>query len=159
MPMLVIVFVIVLILINIKLWLTLEMLLKNFLLKKVDNDKDDAGGETYRGISRKYNPTWQGWNMIDQYKKHYTVGSKEFKSKLDNDIQLQKLVWSKYKIGYWDVFELDDFNSQRVAEQLFDTNVNCGQTATIKMAQRVLGLKETGRWTLDLLNKLIEIKD
>ena len=85
------------------------------------NDKDDAGGETYRGISRKYNPTWQGWNMIDQYKKHYTVGSKEFKSKLDNDIQLQKLVWSKYKIGYWDVFELDDFNSQRVAEQLFYT--------------------------------------
>ena len=62
------------------------------------NDKDDAGGETYRGISRKYNPTWQGWNMIDQYKKHYTVGSKEFKSKLDNDIQLQKLVWSKYKL-------------------------------------------------------------
>ncbi len=27
------------------------------------------------------------------------------------------------------------------------------------MAQRVLGLKETGRWNLDLLNKLIEIKD
>ena len=108
------------------------------------NDKDDAGGETYRGISRKYNPTWQGWTMIDSYKKHYTVGSKEFKSKLDNDVQLQKLVWQKYKVGYWDVFELDDFNSQRVAEQLFDTNVNCGQVAAIKMAQRVLGLKETG---------------
>ena len=121
------------------------------------NDKDDAGGETYRGISRKYNPTWQGWTMIDSYKKHYTVGSKEFKSKLDNDVQLQKLVWQKYKVGYWDVFELDDFNSQRVAEQLFDTNVNCGQVAAIKMAQRVLGLKETGRWNLDLLNKLIAI--
>lgn len=123
------------------------------------NDKDDAGGETYRGISRKYNLTWQGWTMIDSYKKYYTVGSKEFKSKLDNDVQLQKLVWEKYKISYWDVFELDDFNSQRVAEQLFDTNVNCGQVAAIKMAQRVLGLKETGRWNLDLLNKLIEIKD
>lgn len=123
------------------------------------NDKDDAGGETYKGISRKYNPTWQGWIMVDSYKKHYTVGSKEFKSKLDNDVQLQKLVWEKYKIGYWDVFELDDLNSQRVAEQLFDTNVNCGQVAAIKMAQRVLGLKETGRWNLDLLNKLIEIKD
>ena len=127
------------------------------------SDKDDT--ETSkptndnRGISRKYNPTWQGWTMIDSYKKHYTVGSKEFKSKLDNDVQLQKLVWEKYKIGYWDVFELDDFNSQRVAEQLFDTNVNCGQVAAIKMAQRVLGLKETGRWNLYLLNKLIEIKD
>lgn len=66
---------------------------------------------------------------------------------------------AKYKVGYWDVFELDDFNSQRVAEQLFDTNVNCGKVAAIKMAQRVLGLKETGRWNLVLLNKLIEIKD
>ena len=54
---------------------------------------------------------------------------------------------------------LSHLNSQRVAEQLFDTNVNCGQVAAIKMAQRVLGLKETGRWNLDLLNKLIEIKD
>lgn len=62
------------------------------------NDKDDAGGETYRGISRKYNPTWQGWNMIDQYKKHYTVGSKEFKSKLDNDIQLQNLFGLNIKL-------------------------------------------------------------
>ena len=47
----------------------------------------------FTGISRKYNPTWQGWIMIDSYKKYYTVGSKEFKSKLDNDVQLQKLVY------------------------------------------------------------------
>ena len=123
------------------------------------NDKDDAGGETYRGISRKYNPTWQGWTMIDSYKKHYTVGSKEFKSKLDNDVQLQKLVWEKYKIGYWDVFELDDFNSQSWQSTGGSQPCPVFQVAAIKMAQRVLGLKETGRWNLDLLNKLIEIKD
>lgn len=123
------------------------------------NDKDDAGCETYKGISRKYNPTWLGWVMIDNYKKHYTVGSKDFISKLNNDIQLQKLVWEKYKLGYWDVFSLDDFNSQAVAYQIFDTNVNCGQSAAIKMAQRILGLRETGRWNLDLLNKLKVIKD
>lgn len=35
--------------------------------------------------------------MIDSYKKHYTAGSKEFKSKLDNDVQLQKLVWQNIK--------------------------------------------------------------
>lgn len=28
------------------------------------------------------------------------------------------------------------FNSQRVAEQLFDTNVNCGQVAAIKMGSK-----------------------
>lgn len=123
------------------------------------NDPDDNGGETYRGISRKFNHTWQGWKMIDAYKKYYKVGSKEFKSKLNNDIQLQKLVYDKYKHSYWDIFELDDVPSQRVAYLLFDTNVNCGPNATIKFAQRVLGLKETGIWSLDLLNRLVAIKD
>lgn len=123
------------------------------------NDPDDKGGETYRGISRKYNPTWEGWEIIDKYKTQHKVGSNEFKSKLNNDIKLQKLVYTRYKIGYWDVFELDDVPSQRVAYQLFDTNVNCGTVTAIKLAQRVLGLKETGRWNLDLLNRLVELKD
>ena len=61
------------------------------------NDKDDAGGETYRGISRKYNPTWQGWTMIDSYKKYYTVGSKEFKSKLDMMFSFRNLFGKSIK--------------------------------------------------------------
>ena len=44
-----------------------------------------------------------------------------------------------------------------VAEQMFDTAVNCGQVAAIKFAQRVLDLRETGVWSLDLLNKLVAI--
>ncbi|MBW1801582.1 MAG: hypothetical protein JRJ85_12745, partial [Deltaproteobacteria bacterium] len=24
-------------------------------------DPDDAGGETYKGISRRFNPSWGGW--------------------------------------------------------------------------------------------------
>ena len=33
------------------------------------HDSDDSGGETYRGISRRYNPTWEGWDIIDTYKR------------------------------------------------------------------------------------------
>ncbi len=33
------------------------------------NDPDDAGGETYKGISRKANPNWDGWISIDAIKK------------------------------------------------------------------------------------------
>ena len=29
------------------------------------NDPDDAGGETYLGISRRYNPNSKIWNIID----------------------------------------------------------------------------------------------
>ena len=28
------------------------------------NDPDDKGGETYKGISRKANPDWNGWINI-----------------------------------------------------------------------------------------------
>ena len=32
------------------------------------NDPKDPGGETYKGISRKNHPDWEGWNIIDEKK-------------------------------------------------------------------------------------------
>lgn len=119
-------------------------------------DPDDAGGETYRGISRRYNLDWKGWDIVDMYKRRYSGNA--LKKKLDSDAVLQDLVSNRYKLKYWDIFELDDVPSQRVAYQMFDTNVNCGQRAAIMFAQRALGLRETGKWTLDLLNNLVKIK-
>ena len=121
------------------------------------NDSDDAGGETYKGISRRYNPNWDGWIMIDVYKKRYKGNT--LRKKLDADTQLQKLVERKYKIGYWDVFELDSVPNQLIAFQMFDTNVNCGQYAAIKFAEKALGRKITGRWSLSLLDELVKIDD
>lgn len=119
------------------------------------NDPDDAGGETYKGISRKANPNWDGWISIDAIKKAYPT---TFKGILKKTPELEKKVQDLYKDKYWDCFELDDVPNQLVAEQMFDTAVNQGQTAAIKFAQRVLDLRETGKWSLDLLNKLVAIK-
>lgn len=119
------------------------------------NDPDDAGGETYKGISRKANPNWDGWISIDAIKKAHPT---TFKGILKKTPELEKKVQDLYKDKYWDCFELDDVPSQLVAEQMFDTAVNQGQTAAIKFAQRVLDLRETGKWSLDLLNKLVVIK-
>lgn len=33
------------------------------------DDPDDIGGETYLGISRRYNPNSKMWNIIDDIKK------------------------------------------------------------------------------------------
>lgn len=118
------------------------------------NDPDDAGGETYKGISRKANPNWDGWISIDAIKKAHPT---TFKGILKKTPELEKKVQELYKDKYWDCFELDDVPSQLVAEQMFDTAVNQGQTAAIKFAQRVLDLRETGKWSLDLLNKLVAI--
>lgn len=32
------------------------------------NNPADLGGETYAGITRKYNPTWVGWPILDSHK-------------------------------------------------------------------------------------------
>lgn len=120
------------------------------------HDTDDSGGETYRGISRRYNPTWDGWVMIDAFKKRYF--GKALSKRLDADEQLQKLVKEKYKRGYWDIFELDSVPNQLIAYQMFDTNVNCGQAAAIRFAEKALKRKITGRWTISLLNELVSIK-
>jgi lysozyme family protein len=119
------------------------------------NDPDDAGGETYKGISRKANPNWDGWISIDAIKKAHPT---TFKGILKKTPELEKKVQDLYKDKYWDCFELDDVPNQLVAEQMFDTAVNQGQTAAIRFAQRVLDLRETGKWLLDLLNKLVAIK-
>lgn len=119
------------------------------------SDPDDAGGETYKGISRRANPNWDGWISIDAIKKSHPT---TFKGILKKTPELEKKVQDLYKDKYWDCFELDDVPNQLVAEQMFDTAVNQGQTAAIKFAQRVLDLRETGKWSLDLLNKLVAIK-
>jgi len=33
------------------------------------NDPNDPGGETYKGIARKMNSNWIGWQLIDLQKK------------------------------------------------------------------------------------------
>lgn len=119
------------------------------------NDSDDSGGETYKGISRRYNLKWEGWEIIDNYKKKYY--GKSLSRILDKDENLDKLVKDLYKTNYWDIFELDDIPSQGLAYQMFDTCVNCGSAAAIRFAQAALGEKIDGRWTLNLLHRLAAI--
>lgn len=99
------------------------------------NDKDDVGGETYKGISRKNNPNWIGWVYIDDIKKHHPT---TFRRILDVTPQLQKAVYDVYKNRYWDVLRLDDFNNQNIANEIFDTCVNCGKKAALDMIKKVI---------------------
>lgn len=120
------------------------------------NDPNDAGGETFRGISRRAHPKWIGWTTIDDMKKTYP---KEYIKRINCSTVLAKQAMTFFKDAYWDIFDCDDYNSQRVAEQIADMAVNAGQTAAIKLAQRVLNERETGKWSLSLLNQLVAIKD
>ena len=118
------------------------------------DDPDDAGGETYLGISRKNNPKWVGWEVIDDIKKKY--GTKNITSRLKKDVALTNSAKLLYKQNYWDVLELDDIPSQGIAHQLFDTYVNCGKTTAIRIAQQVLMMTITGKWSDELKYNLMK---
>ena len=117
------------------------------------NDHDDAGGETYLGISRKNNPNWSGWKLIDSIKKTY--GTKNITARLKANESITNSAKLLYKINYWDVLELDDIPNQAVAHQLFDTCVNCGKTVAISITQQVLMMTVTGKWSNELKENLM----
>lgn len=117
------------------------------------DDKDDAGGETYLGISRKNNPRWDGWISIDQLKKHHP---KDFKKYLKQTPELIDKAKRLYKEKYWDVMELDDIPSQGIAHQLFDTAVNMGVACAIRIAQNILMMTITGKWSEELKYNLMQ---
>lgn len=113
------------------------------------NNKNDSGGETYKGISRNNNPKWAGWAIVDSYKK-----KSNFPKNLDSDTKLQALVKTCYKENYWNPIWGDKINNQKVAEDFFDTAVNMGVGTSIKLSERQFGLKETSKMSQTLLNKL-----
>lgn len=120
------------------------------------NDPDDNGGETYLGISRKNNSNWDGWKIIDEIKKN---GTKNITSKLKQNEALTESAKNLYKEKYWDVMELDDIPSQNIAHELFDTCVNCGKTAAIRIAQTVLGVDVDGNWSDELKTNLMKYEN
>ena len=97
------------------------------------HDPDDAGGETYKGIARKYNPSWEGWAIIDSHKT-----DSNFPRCLNDFLGLENDVLSFYKTNYWDINKLDNVNNQDVAEEMFDTGVNMGIGRAAKFLQRSL---------------------
>lgn len=118
------------------------------------NDPDDAGGETYLGISRRYNPNSKMWNIIDDIKKRF--GTKDINNRLKNNQEITNEVKRIYKINYWDRLELDDIPSQKIAHELFDTAVNCGVITSIRLAQQVCNMTITGKFTPELKHNLIQ---
>lgn len=105
------------------------------------NNPNDAGGETYKGISRKNHPTWTGWISIDQIKKAHPRG---FKTILEHTPELQAKVEDFYKRNFWNQLYLDDCGNQELANQAFDMAVNAGIKAGVKILQKTIGVPADG---------------
>jgi lysozyme family protein len=92
------------------------------------NDPHDRGGETYKGISRKFHPDWGGWIILDL-----------MDDKNSKNSQLQSLVNSFYYNEFWTFLKCDEFD-QPIADELFDTAVNQGKITAAKYLQESLNL-------------------
>ena len=99
------------------------------------NDPDDAGGETYKGISRRYHPDWRGWEKIDSLKE-----SHNFPGNCEADPNLEEKVGDHYRQFYWNRFLGDEISDQNIAEELFDTAVNLGVGRAVSFLQQGLNL-------------------
>lgn len=100
-----------------------------------DNDKDDPGGETVWGITRRDHPSDAVWVIVDAHK-----SNPEFPKILSGLVNLNEAVEAHYKPSYWDKVRGDEIISQAVAEELFDTAVNCGIGTAIKILQKLLNV-------------------
>ena len=132
-------------------------------------DPDDPGGETYRGISRRYHPSWPGWEIVDRY----TGGvpgavTASVVAALLADTILNEYVEIFYKTMFWDRMLGDELDAATVAQELFDTAVNLGVVRAVRFLQAGLNVLnrngslfndlvedgEMGPRTLDALNVL-----
>lgn len=117
------------------------------------NNPNDKGGETFMGITRKYHSTSPMWKIIDDYKTKYST--RNLTQALKKNSEVIHNVTVIYKEEYWDKFRLDHCNSQAIANEIFDTAVNMGVTKAVKIAQRILGIEQTGKLTDEFIYKLI----
>jgi lysozyme family protein len=100
------------------------------------HDKNDPGGETYYGISRRYHPSWEGWGVVDSWRT----------GKLDDnerEIYLLEAVQSFYRYQFWDRFQGDKVAevAEKIAIELFDTSVNMGVSRAVGFLQTALNMQ------------------
>lgn len=100
------------------------------------NDKDDRGGETFMGITRKNHPNIVLWEIIDNYIDIYDTTYGLVKYIKNNEVAMNSIK-NVYKKQYWDKLLLDKVNSQRIANELFDDCVNRGVNATLKLVRQL----------------------
>lgn len=99
------------------------------------NHPSDRGGETYRGISRRYWPGWEGWKIIDRQKQ-----IPGFPGNLESLSGLSEMVAHFFKDNFWNELSLGKLNSQALAEELYDTAVNLSAGRAAIFFQKALNL-------------------
>lgn len=115
---------------------TFETAYDNLILLEggYSNNSHDAGGETFAGITRTFNPIWPGWPIIDLTKPQHPNIVDLNKTLFANPTIVQYLK-NFYEQQYWN---FDSIASQKVADKLFAMEVNFGKGTAVRILQQAL---------------------
>lgn len=109
------------------------------------NIKEDTGGETYKGITRKNYPEMSFWKKVDLLKKE-GQGKEEINVVLGNNKEVEEEIEAFYKKHYWDTYNGDEIECQEFAENLLLLTVNAGLKRGIKVGQESCDIVADGRY-------------
>jgi len=102
--------------------------------KVLENDPDDPGGITCCGITKRYQPNWSGWNLIDLNRINDSNYKKEL---LKDDGPVMEAVFDYYYNQIWKKYNLDKYH-QELSFEIFDQTINPGPGGMGKNLQRCL---------------------
>lgn len=101
------------------------------------NDPVDRGGETCRGIARRFHDRWSGWALVDKIK---TEHPDDFKRRIDDSPEIAKLAKDFFRTQFWNPVRGDKIPDQHLANKVFDTAVNQGIGSSVRYLQESLNL-------------------
>lgn len=136
----------------------------------------DTGLQTYKGISRKWNPKWVGWAIIDKALEKYPELKIPYKKppasihklnfELNVNEELEYLIYDFYYENYYKKVSADRIGG-KLAVVLFDMAVLSGYKRSSKSLQKTLNIhfktslivdSQIGSNTIKVLNEVIGSK-
>lgn len=95
--------------------------------------------ETFKGISRRFHPTWEGWKIMDALRLAASNES-EFNRTVAQNVKLKENVNSFYTVNFWDRFCGDMIPSQEIAEEVLRAAMVLGVRRAVSNLQESLRL-------------------
>jgi len=99
------------------------------------HNKNDSGGETFAGITKKFYPKCKVWDLVDAI---------EDKSSLLSNTAVMLEVYNFYYSYYWYKLKCHEMKDHFVASMLFNFAVNQGRNSVVKKVQLILKVTSDG---------------
>lgn len=123
--------------------------------EKVLHVNKGENGYTFFGIYQSAHPSLTLWQIVRQKLQQYNNDVKLAGSILGDNPRVLELVEHFYQREFWGKMKLDEVTSQHIANEMMIFGVNTHPITAIKVAQRIVSVKQDGiigKVTLSALN-------